>query len=84
MRLIPIICCLFVLSLGIPYQEAIGQQDSLASPMQAFIEVGGLVTSGPAVPFWQRANQYGTVPLAGSFGTIRAGFSSDYRPQRSR
>jgi hypothetical protein len=85
MRLIPLICCLFVLSLVvIPCHKAVGQQDSLARSMQAFIEVGGLATSGPAVPFWQRANQYGTVPLAGSFGTVRAGLSSDYRPQPTR
>ena len=40
--------------------------------------------SGLAVPFWQRANQYGTVPLANSFVTVRAGVSSDYRPGQNR
>ncbi len=45
---------------------------------QAHVEVGGFVVSG-AMPFWLRANQLGVVPLSGSTGTIRAGFSSDYR-----
>ena len=45
------------------------------------LEVGGLATSGPQTPFWLRANQYGTVPLRGSFGTFRPGITKDYRPK---
>ena len=77
-------CWLLILLFFIAHQKAAAQQDSLARTTQAFTEVGGLITSGTSVPFWERANQYGTVPLAGSFGTIRAGFSSDYRPLRTR
>ncbi len=59
--------------------EAICQRDSTARTTKVSAEVGALVTSGRMVPFWQRANQYGTVPLSGSFGTVRLGISSDYR-----
>lgn len=75
---------LIVLWVFVSFPQAFGQQDSLVKPTQAFAEIGALVASGPSVPFWQRANQFGTVPLAGSFGTVRIGLSSDYRPQRSR
>ncbi|MFD2571273.1 capsule assembly Wzi family protein [Spirosoma soli] len=46
------------------------------------VEVGGLVASDQT-PFWLRANQYGIVPLRGSFARFNAGFQSDYRPADS-
>lgn len=61
-----------------------GQSDSSTRITQAFVEGGALVKSGLQVPFWQRANQYGTVPIRESFATLRLGFSSDYRPERTR
>lgn len=45
------------------------------------LEIGGLVTSSPQNPFWLRVNQYNTVPLQGSFGTMRAGIRRDYKPR---
>ena len=82
MRFVP--TCLPALMLLISQQEASGQLDTSARRTQAFVEVGALGKTGIAVPFWQRANQYGTVPLANSFATVRAGVSSDYRPGNSR
>jgi len=37
-------------------------------------EIGGYVSSSDQVPFWLRANQWGSVPLASPFGTARLGF----------
>jgi hypothetical protein len=82
MRFIPY--HLLILTLLISCQKAVGQSDSLERITEAFVEVGALGKSGIAVPFWQRANQYGTVPLANSFATVRSGVSSDYRPGRNR
>ena len=45
------------------------------------MEVGGLATSALQNPFWQRANQYNTIPLQGSFGTLRLGIQRDYKPR---
>ena len=61
-------------------QKSIAQTDSTARSVQLFGEVSSVLTTGRAVPFWQRANQFGTVPLEGSVGTLRLGLSSDYRP----
>ncbi|MCK8493523.1 capsule assembly Wzi family protein [Spirosoma sp. RP8] len=44
-------------------------------------ELGGLVATTPQIPFWLRSNQYGTVPLRGSFGTVRLGAEKTYRPR---
>ncbi|WP_157627094.1 capsule assembly Wzi family protein [Spirosoma luteum] len=82
MRFIPY--PLLIVALLIPYQRAAGQADSSERTTQAFVEVGALGKSGRGVPFWQRANQYGVVPLANSFATVRAGVSSDYRPEQNR
>lgn len=45
------------------------------------VELGDLPTSAPQNPFWLRSNQYNTVPLRGSFGTIRFGILRDYKPR---
>ena len=54
-----------------------------AQRTQYQVEVGGAIpTQSPEQqPFWLRANQYGTVPLSGSFGTVRLGISRHYVPQ---
>ncbi|GAB3720708.1 capsule assembly Wzi family protein [Spirosoma lituiforme] len=78
------IACLLLLSLLASFNNASAQSDSVSRTTQAYTEVGALLTTGPMVPFWQRANQYGTVPLAGSFGTVRLGLSSDYRASSTR
>ncbi len=36
-------------------------------------EIGGFVSSSNQIPFWLRANQWGTVPLASPLGTARLG-----------
>ncbi|MBC7568568.1 MAG: hypothetical protein H7319_02390 [Spirosoma sp.] len=56
----------------------------LAQSVKYAVELGGGVpTESPAhqQPFWLRANQYGTVPLTGTFGTLRLGISRDYAPR---
>ncbi|MVM32823.1 hypothetical protein GO755_22470 [Spirosoma sp. HMF4905] len=40
---------------------------------QAYIEVGGLVSSADRTPFWLRANQFGVVPYSSPVGTLRVG-----------
>ncbi|GAB4024310.1 capsule assembly Wzi family protein [Spirosoma koreense] len=77
-------CCLLAFLLVRVCQNAAGQQDSSARSTEVYTEIGTLLTSGRAVPFWQRANQYGTVPLTGSLGTLRLGIASDYRPLPAR
>lgn len=42
---------------------------------QAYVEVGGLVSSAERTPFWLRANQFGIVPYAAPAGTLRVGVS---------
>lgn len=61
-------------------QESMAQTDSTARSVQLFGEISTVLTAGRAIPFWQRANQSGTVPLEGPIGTLRLGLSSDYRP----
>lgn len=57
------------------------QPVSTSGKVNYSIELGGLATSSPQNPFWLRANQYNTVPLQGSFGTLRAGAWRDYTPR---
>lgn len=75
---------LMTLFLLLGHYKSTGQQDTLTRNTQVYSEVGTLLTTNRSIPFWQRANQYGTVPLVGSLGTIRLGVSSDYRPTSSR
>ena len=82
MRLI--ISFIIALQLVLSYSKVAGQPDSSQRKAQVYAEIGTLLTSGRDIPFWQRANQYGTVPLRGSLGTIRLGASSDYRPLPAR
>lgn len=76
--------CFLILLLSVFCRNVSAQPDSVSRTTQAYTEIGALLTTGPMVPFWQRANQYGTVPLRGSFGTVQMGLSSDYRPSSSR
>lgn len=46
---------------------------------QASVEAGGFGISGQQMPFWLRSNQWGTVPLRGSAGTLRAGVGLAYQ-----
>lgn len=60
-----------------------GQAQSVTSGWQRQVEVGGLAASGGAMPFWLRANQWGTVPLTNPAGTLRAGIWKPYRSDTS-
>ena len=64
------------LSLMVP-NRANAQSDSLVPPVSHSavynIEVAGLGTSGSRIPFWLRANQYGTVPHTTPAGLVRLG-----------
>jgi len=40
----------------------------------SFAEIGTFISSSGQVPFWLRANQWGTVPLTSPLGTARLGF----------
>ncbi|MFD2570157.1 capsule assembly Wzi family protein [Spirosoma soli] len=59
---------------------ALAQPVDTAKRMHYSVEIGGLAASSEQTPFWLRTNQYGTVPLRGSFGTLRLGVSRDYAP----
>jgi hypothetical protein len=50
-----------------------------AGQIQYLLEAGGLAASSAQTPFWLRTNQFGTVPLRGSLGTLRFGVVRDYR-----
>ncbi|GAB2599731.1 capsule assembly Wzi family protein [Spirosoma areae] len=52
-----------------------------AAPVRYSVELGGLGASGGQNPFWLRTNQYNTVPVQGSAGTLRAGIWRDYKPR---
>lgn len=60
------------------------QSDSLIRPIESYVEIAGVGTSSQALPFWLRANQFGTVPLTGPFASLRIGSSADYKPTQVR
>lgn len=66
--------CLFV-----PYVGS--AQSEKKADWQAEVEVGGWASTGQAMPFWLRANQFGTVPLTTPSGTLRVGFEKPYSQQ---
>lgn len=73
---------LFICSSFLYLPAAFAQQiDSLRKITSFYTELGGYAVLGKSMPFWLRANQYGTVPLVGSIGTVRVGLVSDYRPK---
>ncbi|GAB3945779.1 capsule assembly Wzi family protein [Spirosoma harenae] len=51
------------------------------SPIHYSVEIGSGLNSSTQIPFWLRTNQYNTVPLEGSFGTVRLGIQRDYKPR---
>lgn len=46
------------------------------------VTMEGIVTSDKKVPFWMRANQYGSIPLAGLSTSLLAGFSRKHHEER--
>ncbi len=61
--------------------HAQSRPDSLASPKETALEIGGglVGTTGNNTPFWMRANQYGNIPVDGASATLLGRFSRDYR-----
>lgn len=53
-------------------------QSSGKSGWHGRVEVGGWAASGSVMPFWLRANHWGTVPLTTPAGTLRAGLWKPY------
>ena len=45
---------------------------------EVYLETRALAASNNQNPFWLRANQFGTVPLAGATATLRAGVGGSY------
>lgn len=50
------------------------------SNWQGQVTLGGWASSGGAIPFWLRANQWGTASLTTPTATLRAGLWRAYRP----
>lgn len=46
--------------------------------LQYEVELGGLAATTDQLPFWLRANRFGTVPLKGPLATLQAGVSLPY------
>lgn len=52
--------------------------DTLTTRQQFMTEVGGFGASATQTPFWFRSRQYGTIPLNGPAGLVRAGFAQQF------
>ncbi len=63
------------------FRPIVAQPLSAAGQVRYSVEIGGLAANPQQNPFWLRTNQYGTVPLKGSFGTARFGILRDYKPR---
>ena len=42
------------------------------------LEAQGIVTTNNSVPFWLRANQFGSIPLSGGSGSLIGKIRKDY------
>lgn len=51
----------------------------LRTPIQGEVELGGLVSSATATPFWLRTNQYGIIPTQAPAGIVQAAVQKAYR-----
>ena len=58
----------------------IGQLKISDSVLHANVEVGSVISSGSAVPFWLRTNQYGIIPNQSPAGIIQVSIFKDYKP----
>lgn len=56
--------------------------DAQVSDVHASLEVQGVETTNGTVPFWLRANQYGSVPLSGTSGSFIGRLRKDYDTTR--
>lgn len=55
-------------------QQAVAQIDTSSQHrlVSYTVETGGMGSTAGVTPFWLRSNRFGTVPLTGSFGFVRA------------
>lgn len=72
------LCWLISAFLGLTNQSGLAQSVT-QHRWQAQVDVGGWEASGQVMPFWLRANQWGTVPLTAPAGTLRASIWKPYR-----
>ena len=76
-----------IVILGLGIGSAIGQplQDSVDhKPFKANIGLAAIGTSNGEVPFWMRANRYGSIPLSGASAAITIDLRKDYDNSRKR
>lgn len=66
------------LNLSFFFGVAIAQSNVVIPKPIIHTEVGAFLTTPSRMPFWMRANQYGTVPLDGPIGTLRVGIQAGY------
>ncbi|WP_420151249.1 capsule assembly Wzi family protein [Spirosoma sp.] len=70
-----------LLLLGIT-DQAVGQSRSL---WQGEVEIGSILSSESATPFWLRTNQYGIIPKQAPAGLLQASIGKSYqRPDSAR
>jgi hypothetical protein len=80
-------------STNLDYNKALGYKvNSLIMPKinekqklyNASLTAQALVTTNDQVPFWLRANKFGSIPLDGISGSLLGSFSKDYDTSRKR
>ena len=64
--------------LNLLFLKCYSQSVKLQNSVQYNVESGIFLSNG-TTPFWQRANQYGTVPNNGGFLTLRGELEADYK-----
>lgn len=52
--------------------------------LRLFVETALSGSTSNQTPFWLRTNQYGTVPVASPFGTIRTGITANYLHDKTK
>ncbi len=72
------LCWLLTALIGLTNQPGLGQSVA-QNRWQGQVAVGGWAASGQVIPFWLRANQWGTVPLTAPAGTLQASIWKPYR-----
>ena len=68
-----LISALFIVGIG---YKAISQQ---RTGFQGEVQVGSILSSGSATPFWLRTNQYGIIPTQAPAGLFQAAIGKSYR-----
>jgi hypothetical protein len=53
--------------------------DTAHQDIHYMLQTGAILTTNDQVPFWMRANQYGSIPIDGFSGTLTGSISKDYK-----